>query len=107
MLRAPGPYVASSPRPSRSFRSRWSQQPLGTGQRWSPSSTPCSPSETSTAATDPYFGGVELVDQLDRSTFTTWRERVHRPGIEDAIPGALLRAVVVVSLRAGGPGHPA
>src|SRR6188472_1734571 len=79
MLRAPGPYVASSPRPSRSFRSRWFQPPHRTGQRWSPSSTPCSPSETSTAATDPYFGGVELVDQLDRSTSAARRERLHRP----------------------------
>jgi hypothetical protein len=54
MRRAAGPDVAPlSPRPSRSSPPRWSLRPSRRRPRWSRSSTPCSPSGTSTAATDP------------------------------------------------------
>jgi len=78
MLRPSGPYVASSSQPSRSCPSRWShQQPLRTGQWWLPSSTPCSPSGTSTAATDPTLAG-SIGWAAAGSTSTTWRGRLHQ-----------------------------
>ena len=52
------------------------QQPLRTRPRWSPFSTRCSPSGTSTAATDPTLAGLN------------WLTMVHRPTSPSGTPTA-------------------